>query len=78
MFGFKTSVVIELLDKSIRNIGDIVPYILDTTGEHGDNIVNRLFNVIKQKRSIVSEYAAIQLALALGPRWVENISASIQ
>jgi hypothetical protein len=78
MFTFKTSEVLELLDQSIRIIGDVLPYIQGTIGDQSDNVVNRLFNVFKKKRSIVSEYAATQLALAMGPLLIENISASLQ
>jgi hypothetical protein len=82
MFSLPTNVVVDLLDQSVRSVQDILPYIQGTFGYHSNVVVNRLFNMFQDKpfrnRSIVSEYAATQLAMRMGPILIENISESLK
>jgi len=80
MFCFKTQDVVALLDESIQAVHDVNQYIFGTVGIESKLVVNRLFNAYKGKSNstIVSEYAASELALKLGPRLVENLYQAIK
>jgi hypothetical protein len=82
MFSLPTNVVVGLLDQSVSAVQDILPYIQGTIGDHSNFVVNRLFNIFQdnpfRNRSIVSEYAATQLAMRMGPILIENISQSLK
>jgi hypothetical protein len=82
MFALKTEQVVELVDDSVREIQDPLPYIKGTIGDQSNFAVNRLFNIYIEysiwRQSIVSEYAAIQLAMKMGRLSVENFSKVVR
>jgi hypothetical protein len=68
MFSLKTGDVVKLLDRSVHLMGDVLPYIQDTIGDQSDNVLDLLLNSFNEKHSIVSEYAATQLAVNKGSK----------
>jgi hypothetical protein len=82
MFDFKTNEVVDKLDQSVRSVQDVLPYIQGTIGDQSNFVVNRLFNIFvensKWKQSIVSEYAANQLAMKVGPILVANLVKALK
>ena len=81
MFGYKTEEVLETLAKSIDSAGNIMLYIENPIVPRSD-IINRLFNVFKEgyktRTSIVSQYAANEIALKSGTELVENLYKALK
>ncbi|KAI3655568.1 hypothetical protein MP638_002633, partial [Amoeboaphelidium occidentale] len=84
MFQYKTATVMDDLERAIGAATDVVPYVTGTIGELSDRVVNRLFShhensQMKIRRtwstSIVSEWAALELAMRHGPELVKNLAA---
>jgi hypothetical protein len=83
MFCLKTNEVVDLLDQSVEVIHDALPYIQGTIGDQSNFVVNRLFSIFKKEgsrtqRTIVSEYAASQLAMKMGRKLVENFYQTLR
>jgi len=79
-FHFKTQRVLELLQDSMKAVTDITAYLVGTKGILADDAVNRLFKIYEGALgpSIVSEYAASELALKMGPRSIECLYESLK
>lgn len=84
MFCLKNQQVVELLDESVRAIDDPLPYLRGWNGEQANFVVNRLFSIYIDKsrmnwtHSIVSQYAATQLAMKFGPSFVQTLAKALR
>jgi hypothetical protein len=83
MFSYSTSEVIVQLQNSVRGASNIVDYILGRVGDQSNQVVNRLFSRYLNefsvpKTTIVSRYASVLLAEAVGPDLVRHISDAIR
>jgi hypothetical protein len=81
MFGYKTEDVLETLEDSIESVDDILPYIKNTVGARSD-IINRLFGIFKEENktrtSIISQYAANEIALKSGTQMVGSLYQALK
>jgi len=75
MFRFTTREIVNLLNQSINSVAIFRPDIFFGVGLLSDAIINRLFNVYEEKsnKTIVSEYAANEVARIQGPRLIEDL-----
>jgi hypothetical protein len=78
MFTFSTNSVIEKLNSAITSCHDIMGYVQNYIGEGSENVINRLFNICKIKsnkrlKSIISEYASIQIGIRFGPSIIKKL-----
>ncbi len=83
MFSYTTSEIIEQLHDAVQRASNIVDHILGRVGDQADQGVNRLFirylnEISEPKTAIVSRYASILLAEAIGPDLVRHIYDSIR
>ena len=85
MFHHSTAKTIEVIENSVNEVRDILPYINGTIGHASDSVVNRLLgchlappignDIIRRQPFIISEFAAIEFASRQGP---DSISMLIQ
>jgi hypothetical protein len=83
MFQLSTSKVVEFLNESVEAVYDVAPYLQGWIGDVSNQIFNRLFTIYPRhgrgkEKSIVSRYAAFQLALKVGPELVLKLSGVIR
>ena len=87
MFRFPNAVVIKRLSDSVAAVPDIMPYIKGSVGDPSDAVVNRLFSSYHKPfgpsknshyTSIVSAWAASELAMKGGPDLIRNLAATLR
>jgi hypothetical protein len=80
MFDYPTSYVIEILLEAVESATDVNMYATGMIGGQSDHVINRLYSLhlVDSKRVArsISQYAAFQLALKLGPDLIVNLARS--
>jgi hypothetical protein len=84
MFHLPTKAVIGKTDESVSAVTDILPYIYGNIGDRSVNVVNRLLSssITKyvgmsaraRKTSIISQFAAVMLAIQAGPELIRRLA----
>lgn len=85
MFGYHSDTVIMNISDAIASCSNILPYFDGTIGEQALSTVNRLISTktsfvrgrIRKENSLVSRFAASELALKFGPNLVRQISTAL-
>ncbi|CAM6089918.1 unnamed protein product [Calypogeia fissa] len=81
MFDYKTAEVMEMLQKAVNAVGDLMAYVKNFHGERSAAVTNRLliasYDVKRGKRltSIVSKYAGTLMAELEGPKIITGLSS---
>ncbi|KAJ3338158.1 hypothetical protein HDU83_008293, partial [Entophlyctis luteolus] len=84
MFQFNTDRVRQLIGVSISATSNFMAYLLNTTGDRSNDVINRLFSCYIDPTTglkdtlIISQYAAIQLAMNEGPELVKKIAIAVE
>jgi hypothetical protein len=80
MFFIPTKTVIESIEKSISHVQNVIPYIQGAVGDQSNDVVNRLFsasaksgNSFSRQSSIISQFAALLLAIKSGPDLIRSL-----
>ncbi|KAJ3345192.1 hypothetical protein HDU83_004314 [Entophlyctis luteolus] len=84
MFQFNTDSVMELIVASITAVSNARRYFLNTNEDSSDNVINGIFSwhiaptTGEKVIFIISQYAAIQLAMNEGPEFVKKIATVVE
>eukprot|EP00291_Cryptomonas_curvata_P027900 CAMPEP_0172204990 /NCGR_PEP_ID=MMETSP1050-20130122/32323_1 /TAXON_ID=233186 /ORGANISM="Cryptomonas curvata, Strain CCAP979/52" /LENGTH=332 /DNA_ID=CAMNT_0012883731 /DNA_START=469 /DNA_END=1464 /DNA_ORIENTATION=- len=86
MFAYTSEAVISNITDSISACSDILPYLEGSVGEHAVYTINRLISTktinergrLRRENSLVSRFAASELALKFGPDLVKRIADTLR